>query len=169
MRHAWDTTVTSRAHGDGRHAELLETHLLARRPIVLPAPVVQEVVYGLEARSRHDEAFRRAADWFAALLGHALVRVVPFDGPSAVLSGRLLARMPYPPTGTRRRPGTRMRQRAAWALDVQIAACTFAGGYGVLTENVEDFGVLRTAIGELLPNVPPLVVTDARAMAGSPA
>jgi predicted nucleic acid-binding protein len=162
MRHAWDTSVASRAHGDGRHAELLETHLLARCPIALPAPVVHEVVYGLNRGMSDDETFRWPADWFTALLTHALVHVVPLDGPSAVLSGRLLARLPHPPTGRRQRPGTRMRQRAAWALDVQIAACAFAGGYGVLTENVEDFGVLRDAIGELLPSVPALVVTDAR-------
>jgi hypothetical protein len=32
----------------------------------------------------------------------------------------------------------------------------------VLTENVDDFAVLRDAIAELLPHVPPLAVADAR-------
>jgi len=162
MPAAWDTSVASRAHGSGRHAERLEAHLLARQPIVLPAPTVQEVVHGLHAHLRFDAAFHSSADWFAALLEHTLVRVLPFDCASAVLAGRLLASLPLPPTGRRRREGTRARQRAAWALDVQIAACAFAGGYGVLTENVEDFAVLRDAIAEMLPAVPPLAITDAR-------
>lgn len=162
MPHAWDTSVASRAHGTGRHASRLEAHLLARWPIALPAPTVQEVVRGLHAHIRVDEGFHSSADWFAELLEHPLVRVIPLDGPSGALAGRLLAHLPYPPTGTRRRPGTRSRQRAAWALDVQIAACAFAGGYGVLTENVDDFAILRDTIAELLPDVPPLAVVDAR-------
>jgi predicted nucleic acid-binding protein len=163
MPDAWDTSVASRLHGAGRHAGLLEAHLLDRRPIALPAPTVQEVIYGLHAHLRRDDGFHSSADWFAALLAHSLVRIVPFDGPSGVLAGRLLTRLPHPPTGRRRRAGTRSRQRAAWALDVQIAACAFAGGYGVLTENVDDFAVLRDAIAELLPGVPPLAVRDALA------
>jgi len=162
MPDAWDTSVASRTHGTGRHAGLLEAHLLARRPIVLPAPTVQEVVHGLHAHLRVEAAFHSPADWFAELLEHSLVRVLPFDRVSAVLAGRLLAKLPHPPTGKRRRAGTRARQRAAWALDIQIAACAFAGGYGVLTENVEDFGVLREAIAAMFPDAPPLAVSDAR-------
>jgi predicted nucleic acid-binding protein len=91
-----------------------------------------------------------------------MVHVIPFDDASATLAGRLLAQLPHRPTGERRHEGTRARQRAAWALDVQIAACAFAAGYGVLTENVDDFAALRAAIAELLPDVPPLAVSDAR-------
>jgi hypothetical protein len=93
------------------------------------------------------------------------VRVVPLGLRGSVLAGRLLAALPHPPTGPKRRHGTRARQRAAWALDAQIAACAFAAGYGVLTENVADFTVLREAIQRLVPGVPPLVVTDARVLA----
>lgn len=163
MPDAWDTSVASRAHGTGRHADLVAIHESARRPIALPAPAVQEVVRGLHAHIQVDSGFHAPADWFAAFLDHSLVRVIPFEGASAVLAGRLLARLPHPPTTRRRRHGRRPRQRAAWALDIQIAACAFAGGYGVLTENVDDFAVLRDAIADLLPDVPPLAVTDARA------
>lgn len=54
-------------------------------------------------------------------------------------------------------------------MDVQIAACAFAGGYGVLTENVRDFEALGDAIAQLVPRVPPLVVTDAREPVGAAA
>jgi predicted nucleic acid-binding protein len=96
------------------------------------------------------------------LLHHPLTIVVPLDRPAAELAGRLIARHPHPPTRNHRRGGTRAQQRAAWALDVQIAACAFAGGYGLLTENVEDFALLRDALAELLPDARPLAVTDPR-------
>ncbi|HMJ02184.1 MAG TPA: hypothetical protein VK506_04530 [Conexibacter sp.] len=117
----------------------------------------------------HDPDFAVRMGWFSALLTHSLVRVIPLAATGGLLAGRLLARVPHPPTNDHRRKGTRSQQRAAWALDVQIAACAFAGGYGVLTENVDDFTVLRDAIAELLPDVPPLVVRDAREPAESPA
>ena len=104
----------------------------------------------------------RSFDWLSALIAHSLIRIVPFAATSAVLAGRLLALHPHPPTRNHRRHGTRAQQRAAWALDIQIAACAYAGGYGVLTENVDDFAVLGDAIAELLPEAPPLAVTDAR-------
>jgi len=155
----WDTTVASRA--GARHAPLLHRHLETETPIPLPAPTLQELARGLQLR-----AGRRGSnggfDWLDALIAQPLVRIVPFAMTSAVLAGRLLALHPHPPTGGRRRHGTRAQQRAAWALDVQIAACAFAGGYGVLTENVDDFAALRDAIARLLPSVPPLAVKDAR-------
>jgi predicted nucleic acid-binding protein len=156
----WDTTVASRA--GARHASLLHRHLETETPIPLPAPTLQEMARGLQMRAvRHGSD--RGFDWLDRLIAHSLVRIVPFAATSAVLAGRLLALHPHPPTRNHRRHGTRAQQRAAWALDVQIAACAFAGGYGVLTENLDDFVVLRDAIAELLPDVPPLAVTDARA------
>lgn len=160
MPEAWDTTVASRA--DARHADRLDAHLRARTPIALPAPTVQEIMRGLQLRARHDDGSTVRANWFAVLLTHSLVTVIPFAAASGVLAGRLLAMLPHPPTGRHHRHGTRAQQRAAWALDVQIASCAFAGGYGVLTENVADFAVLRDAIERLVPDVPPLVVSDAR-------
>lgn len=162
MQHAWDTTVASRAHGGGRHEPLVTAHLKRRATIPLPAPAVQEVVRGLHARTPHDERFARRVAAFEAFVSHPLVHVVPLDDAAALLAGELVALLPHPPTGAHRREGPRSRQRAAWALDVQIAACAFAGGYGVLTENVADFVVLRDAIEQLVPGVPPLVVGDAR-------
>lgn len=155
---AWDTSVASRA--GARHAALLHRHLTTETPIALPAPTVQEMARGLQLRAVRGGA-DRGFDWLGELVAHSLVRIVPFAATSAVLAGRLLALYPHPPTRDRRRHGTRAQQRAAWALDVQIAACAFAGGYGVLTENVDDFGALRDAIAELLPDVPPLGVSDA--------
>jgi predicted nucleic acid-binding protein len=159
---AWDTSVASRVHGRSRHAPLLATHWRHGIPVALPAPTIQEIVRGLAAPAMHHERMRRKLRWFGGLFRDPLTVVIPFDRRAAELSGRLLARHPHPPTGNHRRDGTRAQQRAAWALDVQIAACAFAGGYGVLTENVGDFAVLRGAISRLLPDVPPLSIKDIR-------
>lgn len=162
MPEAWDTSVASRIAAGERHAPLLDAHLRGGIPVALPAPTIQEIVRGLAAPARHHARPRRKLRWFAHLFRDPLTIVVPFDRSAAELAGYLLARLPHPPTRNHRRQGTRAQQCAAWALDVQIAACAFAGGYGLLTENVDDFAVLRDAIAELLPETSPLTVADAR-------
>ena len=160
MPDAWDTSVAS--HAAGRHAARLRSHLSTGARIAIPAPTVQEITRGVAVRTARDPAFALRMRWFDLLLRHTLVDVVPLGMQGAVLAGHLLSYMPHPPTRNHRRHGTRAQQRAAWVLDIQIAACAFAGGYDVLTENVDDFGVLRDAIAEMLPDAPPLAVTDAR-------
>ncbi|HEX4805431.1 MAG TPA: hypothetical protein VFU94_05985 [Conexibacter sp.] len=162
MPDAWDTSVLSRTHEHGRYASLLTTHRREALLVPLPAPAIQELVRGLSAPHLPREPAQSRLRWFAALIEDPLAQVVAFGSVAAQLSGWLLAQLPHPPTRNHRRHGTRAQQRAAWALDVQIAACAFAGGYGVLTENVDDFGLLRDAMASLLPEAPPLAVTDAR-------
>lgn len=162
MPDAWDTSVASRVHGHSRHAPLLATHWRNGIPIALPAPTIQEIVRGLVAPATRHETTRRKLRWFGGLFHDPLTIVVPFDCRAAELAGRLLAHHPHPPTHNHRRHGTRAQQRAAWMLDVQIAACAFVGGYGVLTENLTDFTVLRAAIARLLPGVSPLMISAAR-------
>jgi len=159
---AWDTSVASQVHGRSRHAPLLAAHWRDGIPVALPAPTIQEIIRGLTSPAVHRPRVYPKLRWFGHLFRDPLTIVVPFNRGAAELSGHLLARMPHPPTRNHRRAGTRAQQRAAWALDVQIAACAFAGGYGVLTETVKDFGLLRDAIAELLPDATPLAVSDAQ-------
>jgi predicted nucleic acid-binding protein len=159
---AWDTSVVSRIGIGERHAQLLDAHRRAGLPVPIPTPVVQEIVRGLARPAAHNPRASARLRWFGLLFRDPLADLVSFDRTAAQLAGRLLACQPHPPTRDRRRRGTRPQQRAAWALDVQIAACAFAGGYGVLTENVDDFGVLRDTIAALLPDISPLTVKNAR-------
>jgi len=159
---AWDTSVLSRTHENGRHASLLATHRRDAIVVPLPAPAVQELVRGLSAPHLPREPALSRLRWFGDLIEDPLAHVIAFGSAAAQLAGWLLAQIPHPPTRNHRRAGTRAQQRAAWALDVQIAACAFAGGYGVLTENVDDFAALRDAIAQVLPDVRPLSVRNAR-------
>lgn len=163
MPDAWDTSVLSRTHEHGRYASLLVTHRRDALVVPLPAPAIQELVRGLSAPHLPRDPARSRLRWFAELIEDPLAQVIAFGSVAAQLSRWLLAQIPHPPTPNRRRHGTRAQQRAAWALDVQIAACAFGGGYGVLTENVDDFAVLRHAMSRLLPDAPPLAVSDAEA------
>ena len=175
MPDAWDTTVASRiARGRPSCTALLAAHLRARRARSRCRPrLSRRSALGIALRSaRPDNTGRhsRAGPAPRALLAHPVVEV------HAARRGRARRSRAgcWHCCRTRRRcpragRGRARRQRAAWALDVQIAACAFAGGYGVLTENVADFAVLRDAIEKLVPAVPPLVVTTRASSAAAPA
>jgi predicted nucleic acid-binding protein len=70
---------------------------------------------------------------------------------------------PTPPTGLRR-AGTKPEQRAGWLLDLQIAACAWAHGHAVATDNRRDFDAISDLLGALYPTVPALDVIDAPAL-----
>ncbi len=98
-----------------------------------------------------------ALTWFVRLVASDLVEILSFDRPAAIVAGRLRAMQPTPPTGARRK-GVKPEQRAAWVLDIQIAACAWTHGRQIATENRNDFDALRELITELYPGTPPLAV-----------
>lgn len=158
MTIAWDTTLVSRIHPGGP----LERHLLDRagegEPIAITAPTVMEVTSGLQAGAATKPKMAAALQWFTTLITSDLLEILTLDRPAAILAGRLRALQPTPPTGTRRK-GTKPEQRAAWVLDIQIAACTWVHGRQLATENRRDFQALSQLIATLYPDTPPLVVT----------
>jgi hypothetical protein len=85
------------------------------------------------------------------------------DAAGSVLAGRLRAVRPTPPTGLRH-AGTKPEQRAGWVLDLQIAACAWAHGHAVATDNRRDFDAISDLIAVLYPTVPALEVIDAPAL-----
>jgi predicted nucleic acid-binding protein len=154
----WDTTLVSRIYPGGP----LERHLLERanadEPISITAPTVMEVVRGLQATAASKPGIALALTWFVRLVASDLVEILSFDRPAAIVAGRVRAMQPTPPTGARRK-GVKPEQRAAWVLDIQIAACAWTHGRQIATENRDDFAALRDLIAELYPDTPPLAVT----------
>lgn len=157
MTLTWDTTLVSRIYPGGQ----LERHLLDRahadEPVSITAPTVMEVVRGLQATAASKPGVALALTWFVRLVASDLVEILSFDRSAAIVAGRLRATRPTPPTGARRK-GVKPEQRAAWVLDVQIAACAWTHGRQIATENRRDFEALRDLITELYPDAPPLAV-----------
>lgn len=158
MTVVWDTTVVSRLYGDAG----LEQHALERasagEPIALAAPTVMEVLSGLHAHTASsDGRTARTIRWFKGLLSSELLEVLPFDRHAAAVAGHLRALHPLPPTGTSRK-ATKPDQRAAWVLDIQIAACAWTHGREIATDNARDFERLRDLIADLHADVSPLAI-----------
>jgi predicted nucleic acid-binding protein len=154
----WDTTLVSRIYPGGP----LERHLLAQanadEPVAIAAPTVMEVVRGLQATAANNPGIALALTWFVRLVTSDLVEILSFDRPAAIVAGRVRALQPTPPTGARRK-GVKPEQRAAWVLDMQIAACAWTHGRQIATENRQDFEALRDLIAKLYPDTQPLAVT----------
>jgi len=116
-----------------------------------------ETVRGLQATAASNPKMAAALRWFTTVITSDLVEILALDRSSAILAGRVRALQPTPPTGTRR-TGTKPEQRAAWVLDIQIAACVWSHGHQIATENQRDFRALSELIATLYPEVPPLAV-----------
>jgi len=135
----------------------------AGETVALTAPGVLEIAYGL-ARATHGSASGDAAlAWFTRLATSDLIVTLPFEAAGAVVAGRLRAAQPTPPTGLRR-AGTKPEQRAGWVLDLQIAACAWAHGHTVATDNRRDFDAISDLVAALYPSVQALEVIDAPAL-----
>ena len=157
MTLAWDTTIVSRIYPGGP----LERHLLDQasvdEPVAVTAPTVMEVIRGLQSTAANKPGIALALTWFVRLITSDLVDVLSLDRPAAIVAGRLRAMQPTPPTGARRK-GVKPEQRAAWVLDIQIAACAWTHGRQIATENRYDFEALRDLITELYPGTSPLTI-----------
>lgn len=144
-----------------------EQHLLERaaagEPVALTAPSVLEAAYGLAKAAHSSGSGDAALAWFTRLATSGLVVTLPLDGAGAVVAGRLRAVQPVPPTGLRR-AGTKPEQRAGWVLDLQIAACAWAHGHTVATDNRRDFDAISDLVAALYPSVQALEVIDAPAL-----
>ena len=155
MTIAWDTTLVSRVYPGGA----LERHLLDRaaedEPVAISAPTVMETVRGLQAAATSKPKMAAALRWFTTLITSDLVEILTLDRSAAILAGRLRAMQPTPPTGPRRK-GVKPEQRAAWVLDIQIAACAWTHGRPIATENRQDFDALSDLIAKLYPDASPL-------------
>jgi predicted nucleic acid-binding protein len=142
-----------------------ELHLLERAaagdPVAITAPTVMEISHGLAKAAAHDDAFRPARAWFTRLITGDLIAVHHLDRHGALVAGRLRAAHPLPPTSGPARKATKPDQRAAWVLDIQIAACAWSAGAWLRTDNRHDFEVLSGLLSELYPETSPLRVEGA--------
>jgi predicted nucleic acid-binding protein len=147
----WDTSVASGLHPDTPLFELASEAALADEPLLLAAPTVQEIAFGLERQA--DASFAALLAWFKELFSVGVLEVLPLSWDAALLAGQLRAMLPIPPSssGSRRDRGTKPERRVAWIADIQIAATAWLVGEAVCTADQKHFEALAEAIAELFP------------------
>jgi predicted nucleic acid-binding protein len=156
----WDTSLFSRVSPGTDAYEYVLEQATRGQPVAVAASAVLERSYGFEAAAAKREDFRRALRWLEyEVVDGGLCRIVPLDGRSAAVAGRLRARAPLPVAakGDKR---NKAQRRVAWHLDLQIAAICWAGGYDVATANRRDFELIAAELETLAPAAPVLAVLD---------
>ena len=93
----WDTSVASGLHPDSPLFELASEAALSAEPVLLAAPTVQEIAFGLQRKAPADPKFQTALHWFTEILDAGVLGVLPLSWEAALLAGRLRARHPAPP------------------------------------------------------------------------
>jgi predicted nucleic acid-binding protein len=161
----WDTSVASGLHPDGCLFELASETALSAEPILLAAPTVQEIAFGLQRKAGEDRRFGAALSWFTEILDAGVLGVLPLTWEAALLAGRLRARHPAPPAsgGGRSKRSSRSRapkpeRRVAWVTDIQIAATAWLAGEPVSTADQTHFKLLGEGIADLYPGAGKLEV-----------
>lgn len=157
----WDTSVASGLHPHGPLIEAASQAALSGAPILLAAPTVAEISFGLQRRGG-DNRFAAALAWFTEILEAGLVGVLPLSREAALLAGRLRAIYPVPPStpSGRGKRDTRPKpeRRVAWVSDIQIAATAWLAAEPLCTADQGHFGLLGSAIVGLYPEAGELEV-----------
>jgi predicted nucleic acid-binding protein len=148
----WDTSVASGLHPGSPLFELASEAALSAEPVLLAAPTVQEIAFGLQ-RKAEDSRFRVALAWFTEILGTGVLTALPQTWEAALLAGRLRAEHPVPPLDSRpkRSRGPKPERRVAWVTDIQIAATAWLAGEPVCTADQAHFKLLSDGIADLFP------------------
>ena len=158
----WDTMFASRLFPD--LPGVLETARVSRGTrveVLLAAPVVSEVIFGLRRRAVTEPSRAAAADWWEehVLAGPGRLRFVAPDAEAVALAAAIRARQSASPGRPRRTDGRKdPERRVSWSRDIELAAIAATSGLPLATENLRDF----TAIAELIRAVAPRLTLGLR-------
>jgi predicted nucleic acid-binding protein len=156
----WDTSLFSRVNPGTAEFDYLVERAALGAPVAVAAGAILERAYGFERQAGRRPSFASALGWLQnEVVEGGLCRVVPLDGRAAFVAGRMRALAELPPAkkGDRR---TKAQRRAAWHLDLQIAATCWAAGYDIATANRFDFELIAARLSRLAPTAPELAVLD---------
>lgn len=148
----WDTSVASGLHPEEPLFELVGDAALSDDPVLVAAPTVAEISYGLQRKAK-DERFEAMLEWFSEIFAARVLRVLPLTYEAALLAGRVRALHPTPPSGRGKGDGrSKPDRRVAWVADIQIATSAWLAGEPLCTRDRGHFEFLRSAIADLHPN-----------------
>ena len=150
----------SRLRESGPLIEYVDERLAAGDPIGVTSASLLEVAYGFRrAADAGDPGFHKLLQWLKRFVREGRVELLPLDHHAAIVAGEVRARNPSPPSprhGRRRR--SKAELRAAWILDIQVAATAWTSGRDIATADAEHFEAIAAAIAELAPRGPELLV-----------
>jgi predicted nucleic acid-binding protein len=146
----WDTSVASGLHPESQLFDLATKMALNGEPVLLAAATVAEISFGLK-RKLEDPRFVDALAWFTEILRAGAVEVLPFGREEALLSGRLRAVHPVPPSSSRGDKRSKPERRIAWVNDIQIAASAWLRAEPIWSKDQNHFQFLSDAIAEEFP------------------
>jgi predicted nucleic acid-binding protein len=156
---AWETTLVSHLRPGSEAHEHCVDRAAQGDEVAVAAGALLETAYGYELERERRPEFADFLRWLEhEVAGERLCAVIRMDGRAALVAGRLRARAPHPPARAKGDRRTKARRRAAWHLDLQIAATCWAAGFDVATENRRDFERIADLIAELAPDAPRLAV-----------
>lgn len=158
MTEIWDTMLAGRVQPAGTRYDAALDQAAHGDRVCVASVSLAEITHGLRrAIDRHPQTAQQLA-WFRSAARDRLIEVISLDGSAAALAGEVRAIRPLPPTGPRRRDGTRPEARLAWFADILIACTAWSSGRAIRTENVIDFEAIRAAIALAAPAALPLEV-----------
>lgn len=162
MPAAWDTSLLSELRpGSGAHLFALE-QAGRGQPVAVASTAVLESAYGYERVSSARPDFGELLRWLDQQVNDpGFLHVLPLNARAAFAVGRLRAHEPAPPRASKHDRRAKTERRAAWVLDLQIAATCWSAGHDVATRNGQDFESIAELLGELAPGATPLEVVDA--------
>jgi predicted nucleic acid-binding protein len=140
---AWDTTTAARLRPDSGALDYVQHRRQLGDPIAFSATTFNEISYGLRKASLSGRSAAEAQLlWLRDQIDAGLIDILAFDDRAAEMAGALRARMPTPPS-TSRRPKSRSKadNRVAWILDIQTAATVFAHGYDLVTADAHHSAI----------------------------
>lgn len=162
MAEAWDTTLVSRLRETGVEIDYLNERLAAGDPVAITSTSILEVAYGFRREAdAGNRSFVRLLAWLKRFVEAGPAELLPLTPRAALFAGEIRARRrTAPPARTRRRTEGRSRAeaRAAWILDIQIAATAWTAGREIVTADTDHFSAIANVIAELAPGGPRLRV-----------
>lgn len=146
----WDTSVASGLHPESQLFDLATKMALDGEPVLLAAATVAEISFGLKRKSE-DPRFADALAWFTETLRAGAIEVLPLGREGALLTGRLRAAHPVPPSASRGDKRSKPERRIAWVNDIQIAASAWLRAEPICSKDQSHFQFLADAIAEEFP------------------
>lgn len=132
--------------------DYVDARLAAGDPIGIASLSLLEVFYGLRLKADAGDArFLELLNWFQGFLDEGRVELLPLTARAAVVAGEIRARRRVPPPASRGSRRSRTEARAAWVMDIEIAATAWTAGRDIVSADRHHFETIADVLEDLAP------------------